>query len=107
VKCGKQAEITRFKGLGEISPDEFRAFIGPNMRLEPVILQYDKHARISPVYLMRRQIGQSRAYIMDETIFELMAVAAFQCDLSVAEQNFVIQIGNSFLCGKAAVDIRR
>ena len=34
--CGKNAEITRFKGLGEISPDEFKHFIGPNIRLEPV-----------------------------------------------------------------------
>lgn len=40
-KCGNSAEITRFKGLGEISPDEFRNFIGPNMRLDPVILKYD------------------------------------------------------------------
>lgn len=38
VKCGKQAEITRFKGLGEISPNEFKDFIGENIRLEPVLL---------------------------------------------------------------------
>lgn len=38
-KLGKNAEITRFKGLGEISPDEFRFFIGPGIRLEPVLLQ--------------------------------------------------------------------
>lgn len=37
--CGKNAEITRFKGLGEISPDEFKHFIGPNMRLEPVTIR--------------------------------------------------------------------
>ena len=35
------AEITRFKGLGEISPDEFRNFIGKDMRLDPVILDKD------------------------------------------------------------------
>jgi len=35
---GKNVEITRFKGLGEISPDEFKAFIGKNIRLEPVVL---------------------------------------------------------------------
>ena len=35
-KCGATAEITRFKGLGEISPDEFREFIGENIRLERV-----------------------------------------------------------------------
>jgi len=37
-KLGKQAEITRFKGLGEISPDEFGQFIGEDMRLEPLVL---------------------------------------------------------------------
>ncbi|HSW67268.1 MAG TPA: toprim domain-containing protein, partial [Bacteroidales bacterium] len=38
-ELGPQAEITRFKGLGEISPDEFRHFIGVGIRLEPVILR--------------------------------------------------------------------
>ena len=39
IKIGKKsAEITRFKGLGEISPNEFKNFIGKDMRLEPVIL---------------------------------------------------------------------
>ena len=37
-KLGKQTEITRFKGLGEISPDEFKHFIGDNIRLDPVML---------------------------------------------------------------------
>ena len=37
-KLGKSAEITRFKGLGEISPDEFKGFIGEDMRLEVVRL---------------------------------------------------------------------
>jgi len=37
--CGKNPEITRFKGLGEISPDEFKYFIGKDMRLEPVVLR--------------------------------------------------------------------
>jgi topoisomerase-4 subunit B len=37
-KLGPKPEITRFKGLGEISPDEFKVFIGENIRLEPVTL---------------------------------------------------------------------
>lgn len=41
AKLGKSAEITRFKGLGEISPDEFKNFIGEDMRLEPVIVGKD------------------------------------------------------------------
>jgi topoisomerase-4 subunit B len=43
-ELGKSAEITRFKGLGEISPDEFKEFIGPNMRIEQVHL--DPHAPV-------------------------------------------------------------
>jgi len=38
-KLGKNAEITRFKGLGEISPDEFEGFIGDDIRLEPLVLR--------------------------------------------------------------------
>ena len=38
-KLGKTAEITRFKGLGEISPDEFKHFIARDIRLEPVTLK--------------------------------------------------------------------
>lgn len=41
-KLGSKAEITRFKGLGEISPDEFRHFIGKDIRLEPVIIGKDQ-----------------------------------------------------------------
>ncbi len=38
ARLGRDPEITRFKGLGEISPDEFKHFIGPDMRLEPVMI---------------------------------------------------------------------
>jgi topoisomerase-4 subunit B len=41
AKLGKSAEITRFKGLGEISPDEFKHFIGEDIRLEPVMITKD------------------------------------------------------------------
>lgn len=41
-KLGKNPEITRFKGLGEISPDEFRGFIGEDIRLEPVVLSKEQ-----------------------------------------------------------------
>jgi topoisomerase IV subunit B len=47
-RCGKNAEITRFKGLGEISPDEFKHFIGPNMRLEPVIKPHFASSVVQP-----------------------------------------------------------
>ena len=41
-ELGKSAEITRFKGLGEISPKEFKQFIGPDIRLEKVTLENTK-----------------------------------------------------------------
>ena len=44
-KLGNKPEITRFKGLGEINPTEFKSFIGPNMRAEPVVL--DKKTKIN------------------------------------------------------------
>ena len=40
-KLSGKIEITRFKGLGEISPSEFKAFIGPDIRLDPVVLNRD------------------------------------------------------------------
>ena len=42
---GGKPEITRFKGLGEISPSEFKAFIGPQMRLDPVIMKKDQNLK--------------------------------------------------------------
>ena len=41
AECGANAEITRFKGLGEISPDEFKEFIGEDMRLDRVRITQD------------------------------------------------------------------
>jgi topoisomerase-4 subunit B len=70
LKCGKQAEITRFKGLGEISPDEFRAFIGPNMRLEPVILQYDFGIKELLKYYMGNNTPERQKFIIENLRIE-------------------------------------
>ena len=69
-KCGKQAEITRFKGLGEISPDEFRGFIGPNMRLEPVILRYDFGIKELLEYYMGKNTMERQRFIIDNLRIE-------------------------------------
>jgi topoisomerase-4 subunit B len=63
--CGKQAEITRFKGLGEISPDEFKNFIGEDIRLEPVMLS--KSASIDEVlsFYMGKNTPNRQEFIMD------------------------------------------
>lgn len=51
-KLGPNPEITRFKGLGEISPDEFKNFIGPEMRLEPVTMKKeDSISHLLPFYM--------------------------------------------------------
>ena len=69
-KCGKQAEITRFKGLGEISPDEFRAFIGPNMRLEPVILNSDSGIKELLDYYMGKNTMERQKFIISNLRIE-------------------------------------
>ncbi|MBQ9639339.1 MAG: ATP-binding protein [Bacteroidales bacterium] len=59
-----KAEITRFKGLGEISPDEFKAFIGENMRLDPVLLHksFDTQGVLS--FYMGDNTTERREFIM-------------------------------------------
>jgi len=63
-------EITRFKGLGEISPDEFRHFIGGSMRLDPVILK--KSSEINDVlsFYMGRNTPERQGFIIDNLRME-------------------------------------
>jgi len=63
--CGKQAEITRFKGLGEISPDEFKHFIGDDMRLDPVYI--GKNTNIEDVlgFYMGKNTPTRQEFIID------------------------------------------
>lgn len=64
-ELGKSAEITRFKGLGEISPDEFKNFIGEDIRLEPVLLS--KSASIEDIlsFYMGKNTPDRQEFIMD------------------------------------------
>ncbi len=73
-KCGKNAEITRFKGLGEISPDEFRHFIGPDMRLEQVTLSGNTHVKDLLQFYMGKNTPQRQEYIIDNLRVELDVV---------------------------------
>jgi topoisomerase-4 subunit B len=65
IELGKTAEITRFKGLGEISPDEFKYFIGEDIRLEPVLLS--KGASIEEVlsFYMGKNTPSRQEFIID------------------------------------------
>lgn len=64
-KLGKNPEITRFKGLGEISPDEFEGFIGEGMRLEPVIIRKDSTIAEMLKYFMGKNTPQRQEFIID------------------------------------------
>lgn len=64
-RCGKNAEITRFKGLGEISPDEFKFFIGDQMRLEPVIKPEHKSIKELLAFYMGKNTPDRQNYIVD------------------------------------------
>jgi topoisomerase-4 subunit B len=67
---GTNAEITRFKGLGEISPNEFKHFIGDDMRLDPVIL--GKEAKIQDLlkYFMGKNTKERQDFIIENLRIE-------------------------------------
>ena len=64
-KLGPKPEITRFKGLGEISPDEFGNFIGADMRLEPVIMNQDTSVVKLLTYFMGKNTPERQRFIID------------------------------------------
>ena len=70
-KIGAKPEITRFKGLGEISPDEFALFIGKDMRLLPIIL--DDKIKIQELlkYYMGGNDKERQRFILDNLIYEI------------------------------------
>jgi len=70
-QLGSNPEITRFKGLGEISPDEFGRFIGEQMRLEPIIIK--EHTNIQKVleYYMGKNTPKRQEFIIDNLRVEI------------------------------------
>lgn len=75
-KLGSKPEITRFKGLGEISPDEFARFIGRDMRLQPVILEQGDHIQELLEKYMGKNTQQRQDFIIDNLRFELDVIEA-------------------------------
>lgn len=65
AELGKNPEITRFKGLGEISPDEFKHFIGEDIRLEPVILSKDQSIEEILTFYMGKNTPERQDFIID------------------------------------------
>lgn len=69
-KLSPNPEITRFKGLGEISPEEFRCFIGPEMRLEPVSLHKSDQVKELLEYYMGKNTMERQNFIIDNLVVE-------------------------------------
>ncbi|NBV56827.1 MAG: type IIA DNA topoisomerase subunit B [Bacteroidetes bacterium] len=70
-KLGKNPEITRFKGLGEISPDEFGGFIGEDIRLEPVLLNEDTSISKILQYYMGKNTQDRQEFIINNLRIEM------------------------------------
>jgi len=78
AQLGKNAEITRFKGLGEISPDEFKNFISEGMRLDPVIVSKEHAIQRLLAFYMGKNTHERQQFIMEnlrveEPIIDLTA----------------------------------
>ena len=69
-KLSPEPEITRFKGLGEISPDEFKNFIGPDMRLEQVTLKKNDKVQELLEYYMGKNTMERQNFIINNLVFE-------------------------------------
>lgn len=69
-KLGVKPEITRFKGLGEISPDEFKLFIGKDMRKEPVIIGKDRTIVDMLSYYMGKNTQERQDFIIENLVVE-------------------------------------
>lgn len=88
-EIGKHAEITRFKGLGEISPDEFIHFIGEDIRLEPVLLTKDASIDSILSYYMGKNTQERQEFIIDNLRVEkdpaeMAGVQSDDTDLEIA-----------------------
>ena len=68
--AGKSPEITRFKGLGEISPDEFKNFIGKDMRLDPVTMKKEDLVKDMLEFYMGKNTMERQNFIIDNLVIE-------------------------------------
>jgi topoisomerase-4 subunit B len=66
----KNPEITRFKGLGEISPEEFKGFIGGDIRLDQVSLRKEDAVKELLAYYMGKNTSERQQFIIDNLVIE-------------------------------------
>ena len=74
----KTPEITRFKGLGEISPDEFKGFIGSGIRLDQVTLRKEDAVSELLAYYMGKNTTERQQFIIDNLVIEEDRVDEFE-----------------------------
>ena len=91
-EIGRGAEITRFKGLGEISPDEFVHFIGGEMRLEPVLLSHDASIDSILSYFMGKNTQQRQEFIINNLKVEKDEADEEVQDEVASEKEIKVQI---------------
>ena len=84
-RLGSKPEITRFKGLGEISPDEFGAFIGEQIRLQPVTIDKEKHLAKTLEFYMGKNTPNRQEFIIDNLRVELDKIEVTETEEAVAE----------------------
>lgn len=84
MKLGNKPEITRFKGLGEISPDEFGLFIGKDMRLDPVILSKEQKITHVLEYYMGKNTPDRQKHIVDNLRVEVELEKELEKELEVS-----------------------
>ncbi len=77
-KLRGKAEITRFKGLGEISPNEFGGFIGSDIRLEPVLIDSESDIDQILTYYMGKNTPARQAFIIDNLVVEIDEVSEIE-----------------------------
>ncbi len=69
-KLKGKAEVTRFKGLGEISPNEFKFFIGKDIRLEPVLLRKEDSVQSMLEFYMGKNTPDRQDFIIENLYIE-------------------------------------
>ena len=74
-ELGPNPEITRFKGLGEISPDEFRHFIGPDMRLDRVTMRKEDLLKELLEFYMGKNTPERQNFIIENLVIDEDEVA--------------------------------
>lgn len=85
-KLSGKPEITRFKGLGEISPDEFKQFINKSIRLDPVIITKDSPIKEMLSYFMGKNTPERQNFIIDNLRIEIDAIAPSEKEELVGEE---------------------